>query len=255
MAIFKVNKIRWPDEFRYALNSIAENFSKIAESTDDFGTITLNGLSPEQALAHDIFMLASEVDEIIGNINIVMSDMVALGDDARAFRDRNPFNRFQFLVRMYFYEYGRFEDIFGHFTHWKVKRGLLTKEERKVHRQAFYDAYEDAIKTRNTMIHDSVSWQAQCSPEIAILQGLDAVGRVAIDSAGNQLTWDTHIGPLCKRTLPVMLAMGQHMQVFWNMEMADLALELVKAGLLQKATKPYVGRNAADFLKVDPSYR
>jgi hypothetical protein len=100
-----------------------------------------------------------------------------------------------------------------------------------------------------------VSWQAQCSPEIAILQGLESIGETALDRLGKELTWDAHIAPLCERTLPAMLAMGQDMQVFWNMEMALLALALVEGGHLPKAAKPYVGPQAAKFLKVDPDYR
>jgi hypothetical protein len=254
MPTYRVNKIRWPDEFRYALSSVAENFANHAEATDDLRTIVLNGLSPQQALTHDIFSLVSEVDEIIENLNMSMFDMGRLGDDARAFADRNPFNRFQFLVRMYFYEYGRFKDRFGYFTQWKFKAGLMTKAERKLHCDAFYIAYEDAIKTRNIMMHDGVTWESQCSPEIAILQALEATGRVAVDKLGQQLAWETHLGPLCARTLPVMHAMAQHMQVFWNMEMADLAVVLVGNGTLPKATKPFVGRDAAAFLKADPGY-
>jgi hypothetical protein len=151
---YRVNRIRWPDEFRYALNSVAENFAQHAEMADDLGSIKLKDLSPRQVLAHDIFTLASEADEIIGNLNMTMCDMERLRQNARAFQDRNPFDMFQFLVRMYFYEYGRFEDVFGYFTQWKQKRGLMTKEERKTHRQAFYEAYQDAIKTRNLMLHD-----------------------------------------------------------------------------------------------------
>lgn len=200
-------------------------------------------------------MLTAEADEVIQNLNMTMSDMERLGKNAKFFDDRNPFDRFQFLVRMYFYEYGRFEDVFGYFTKWKQERGLMTKDERKAHRQVFYDCFEYAIKTRNLMLHDGVDWKEQCSPEIGILQCLEAIGHVAIDAAGKQLAWDEHIGPLCDRTLPVMLAMGQHMQVFWNMEMAHLALALVEGGQLPKATKPYVGPQAAMFLKVDPTYR
>jgi hypothetical protein len=255
MASHRINRIRWPDEFRYALNSVAENFARYAQGVDEKGTIRLEGLSPQQALAHDILMLGSEADEVIGNLNIVLSDIERLSDDPKTFHDRNPFDRFQLLVRMYFYEYGRFEDVFGYFTQWKQQRGLMTKQERKDHRQSFYSTYEDAIKTRNVMLHDLVSWREQSSPEIAILQGLEAVGKVAIDRSGKELTWRDHMKPLCQKTLPMMLTLGQHMQVFWNMELAHLALVLVEKGHLQKATKPYVGRDTALFMKVDPDYR
>lgn len=255
MSSYKINKIRWPDEFRYAMNSIAENFDHHAEMKEGQSGITLNGLSSEQTLAFDIFMIGSEADEIIENLNMAISDLERLSENAKSFLDRNPFNRFKLLVRIFFYEYGRFEDIFAHFTQWKMRGSLMTKGERKVHRQAFYKNYEEVIKTRNVMMHDITSWEAQCSTEISILGGLELVGKAVIDKSGKQLTWDDHIGPLCKKTLPMMHAMGTNMQYFWNMEMADLALSLVKGGHLKKASKPYVGPDAADFLRVDPTYR
>ncbi len=39
------------------------------------------------------------------------------------------------------------------------------------------------------------------------------------------------------------------------MRLAHLALALVGAEQLTKATKPYVGPHAADFLKANPNYR
>jgi hypothetical protein len=252
---YRINSIRWPDEFRYALNSVAENFDKHAEASDDLRTITLNGLSPEQVLAHDVFMLGVQADEVLTNLNMVMGDIERLSVDANAFLDRNPFDRFQLLLRLYFYEYGRFEDVFGYFTNWMQQCSLLTKAERKAEREAFYGTFEYAIKTRNTMLHAATDWRDHCSAEIAILQGLEAIGRTAVDASGNALTWNDHIGPLCTETLPALLAMGQHMQVFWNMQMAHLALALVGAGKLQKEDKPYVGPHAAEFLKANANYR
>jgi hypothetical protein len=255
MQRYRINSIRWPDEFRYALNSVAENFDKYAEASDDLRTISLKGLSPQQTLAYDVFTIGSDADEVIANLNTVMGDMERLGEDARAFHDRNPFDRFQLLLRLYFYEYGRFEDVFGYFTNWMQQRSLITKAGRKFEREAFYNTFEYAIKTRNTMLHAATDWRSHCSAEIAILQGLEAIGKSAIDASGKELTWNDHIGPLCSDTLPTLLAMGQHMQVFWNMQAAHLALSLVDTGQLPKAPRPYVGPHAADFLKANPNYR
>ena len=252
---YRVSSIRWPDEFRYALNSISENFPAHAELSDDHKTIHLRGLSPEQCLAFDIFMLTTEADDVISNLNMVMSDLERLSETASAFGDRNPFSRFQFLVRMFFYEYGRLEDAFGQFTLWKQRQNLLTKAERKAEREAFYKYFEAAIRTRNLMMHDAVSWEQQCSLELGLLQGASTVGHRVVDREGVELEWDAHIRPLCERTLPMLLVMAQEMQVWWNMQMAHLALTLVEGGRLTRATKPYVGRDFAKFLKANPNYR
>lgn len=230
MSLYRISQIRSPDEFRHALGSVVQNFDRHAEWSPEMRTIELKGLAPEQSLAHSIFFFMSEADEVIGNLNMAIADMEQLGKNAAFFNDRDPFKRFQFLVRMYFYEYGRFEDAFAYLTKWMELRSLMTKYERSKRRQAFYDYFEHAIKTRNVMLHDGVSWEDECSPEIAFLQGLAHIGQVAVNSAGKQLSWDDHIGPLCDRTLPTLLAMGQHMQVFWSMEFAHVALTLVEKG-------------------------
>jgi len=99
------------------------------------------------------------------------------------------------------------------------------------------------------MMHDAIGWEDHCSMHIALLQGLEVIGQVAIDADGNELNWNDHIAPLCKRTLPSLLSMGQQMRVAWNMEVAHLTLELVNRGLLTKAAKPYVGPHAEMILK------
>lgn len=255
MAQFKVNSIRIPDEFRYALASITENFSLYVDGMDEHGAFVLRGLSPQQKMAEELLMLVSEASEVLENLNMVMADMERLSENPRVFMDKDPFSRFKLLLRLYFYEYGRFEDVFGYFTQWKQKRALMSKSERKEHREAFYSTYKDAIKTRNVMMHDAVSWREQYSPEITLLQGLEAVGKSAIDRSGKELTWKDHIEPLCRETLPELLALGQSMLVFWNMELAGLAQMLVEKGQLQKASKPYIGPDAEMFLKIDKDYR
>lgn len=247
MNAYYLEPIRFPDEFKFAIGSILSNFKKHA-SMDNSG-ITLNGLSAEQSLANAVFQLVSDADEVLKNLNMVISDLARLEERAKTFKDRNPFQRYKLLLRMYFYEYSRFEDIFGHYTHWKQHKGLLTKAERKQERHAFYQAFEPAIRTRNVMMHDAITWEDQCSVPIALLQGLEATGQMAVDADGKRLSWDDHIAPLCQRTLPSLLSMGQQMRVVWNMELAHLALELVNRGMLTKATKPYVGPHAELFLK------
>ncbi|VTU30021.1 hypothetical protein [Variovorax sp. PBL-E5] len=238
MAKYRIDRIRIPDEFRYALRSVSENFAEHAEMEPGSNGITLKGLSPEQSLAHSVFLLTSEVDELIDNLNIVMGDLEGLSEDPRHLHDQNPFNRFQFLFRMFFYEYARFEDLFGYFTKWQQEQGLLTKVERKQSRDGFYAAFEDAFRIRNVLAHDAVEWR-QCTMEIGLLQALEATGQTAIDSKGVALSWKDHLGPICTRFAEAFVHIAHPMRTFWNMELAHLALALVSEGRLKKAKKPF----------------
>jgi len=105
MGAYRIERIRFPDEFRYPLHVVSKNFADHAEMQPDGFGIALSGLSPEQLLAHSVFVLGSEVDEVIENLNTAMGDLERLRANARAFEDRDPFRRFQFLFRMFFYEY------------------------------------------------------------------------------------------------------------------------------------------------------
>lgn len=238
MASYEIDSVRIPDEFRYALRSVSENFANHAEMDPDSNGITLKGLSPEQSLAHSVFILTSEVDEVIDNLNIVMRDLERLSQNARCFHDSNPFNRFQFLFRMFFYEYARFEDLFSYFTKWQQDQGLLTKTERKESRDAFYTAFEDAFRIRNVLSHDAIEWR-QCTVEIGLLQALEATGQMAIDASGKAVTWEEHLSPLCKKFAEAFLNIAHPMRTFWNMVLAHLALAFVEQGRMQKAAKPF----------------
>lgn len=235
--LYQVAPIRCPDELRYALNSVASNFDKYAEL--EGSRITLKGLSPEQLVAHDLFLVLSEADDVIDNLNIALLDLERLQGDAKVFSDCDPFQRFTFLLRMFFYEFGRFEDAYGFFTHWQQRKGLISKEERKAARASFYATHKHAIKTRNVMMHEAVSWERHCSVEIALLKSLEGSGKQAVDAAGVALSWNAHIGPLCAKTLPLLYELAQQMRVYWNMEMAHVIMGLVQKGRMTKAAKPY----------------
>lgn len=97
-------------------------------------------------------------------------------------------------------------------------------------------------------MHDAVSWEEHCSMEIALLQGLDHFGKIAVNSSNKPITWEDHLAPLCNKALPSLLSMGQQMRVVWNMEIAHVTEALVDRGYLTKASKPYVGPNEGEVL-------
>ena len=121
-----IEHVRIPDEIAFALASVSKRWPKIATLKED-GSVELRTLKPQERVALDLLPLVGYVDEIIDNINFVMADLSQLAADARAFGDRHPFSRYKLLVRTFFYEYGRFEDAFGHYTLWFQKRGTSAR--------------------------------------------------------------------------------------------------------------------------------
>lgn len=237
MRSFHVDSVRWPDEFRYALASISSNFPKHA--TLEGAEIVLSGLSAKQSLVMSLFPILSEVDEVLTNLNLAMGDLERLRDDPWAFSDSNPFDRYKFVMRLWLYEFARFEDLFGYYTLWLEKRRRITKDERKQLRAEFYTQNETLIRMRNVFAHDKAEWAGHVTMEMGLLAALDAAGMSVADKEGKRLSWLDQMAPLCSRVLPQLLEAGQGMRVMWSMLMAELAAGLVEDGLLEKATVPF----------------
>jgi hypothetical protein len=237
MSNYHIDSVRWPDEFRFVLRSVSENFGKHAKP--DGEGVLLTGLSTVQNLAMSLFHVISEVDEVIVNLNMVTADLGRLGKSAKAFGDANPFTRYKFLMRMWLYEFARFEDLFGYYTLFLEKNKLLTKQERKQAREEFYKANEPFIRMRNVFAHDAATWEGHVTTEIGLLAAADQVRMAIKDKDGKLLTWDDHIAPLCARMLPNLFEAGREMRITWSMLMAHLALQLVESGVLEKARRPF----------------
>jgi len=237
-----IDHVRLPDEILFAVNSICERFSTIASLADD-GGFTLSGLTPGEQVALDFVALPGLVNEIIDNINIVISDLGVLAKSARAFGDNHPFRRYKLLVRTFFYEFGRFEDAFGYCTLWMQRRKFITKPERRSMMHDFYSAMEPMVKVRNICLHDEPSWSKHVTPEIAILKGLDLFGLQAVDGSGKTLEWEPHLAPQCNQMQSVIYTATSEMRTTWNMHFADCAKHLIKDGKLKPASRRFTPKN------------
>lgn len=233
----KIEHVQMPDEVKFSLNSVCNAWPKHAELKE--GDVILKGLSSEQKLSLSLFYIVSEVDEVIDNINIVLGDLARLRSDHAAFGDFNPFARYKLLVRTYSYEYARFEDLFGYFTHWCTQEKLLTKQQRKELRNEFYIANQKAIQSRNILMHDIASWKGHCTPELSLLQGADLFGLEVRDKDDKLLTWKNHLSPICEKMIKTCYSEGHEIRTFWSMVVANMVYFLVKDGRLKKAGKKF----------------
>jgi hypothetical protein len=236
----EVDHVRIPDEVRFVGNKLCEQFPKRATFTD--GGITIRDFSPEEKLVTEFTTVAGHVDDIIDNINSVMSDLGLLAQSSRAFADNHPFRRYKLLVRLFFYEFGRFEDAFGYYTLWMQRHGMLTKQARRSQMNNFHEQLKPLFVARNICLHDAPTWKPDTSPEIAILQGLEMFGLTVSDKAGRPLEWDPHLRPLCEKRVSTFFEFTAGMRTTWNMLFATAAEYFIAQGKLAPTQKPFKPR-------------
>lgn len=228
-----IEHIRVPDEIKFLANGICNRFPKIASKEGN--NLSLADLSDEEVIAMKFIYISGLVNEIIDNVNIVMSDLLALSKSVRAFNDRHPYNRFKFLVRTFLYEFGRFEDAFGYYTQLLMNLGYINKKDRKTLMHDFYNEIEPVIKMRNAGLHDDIDWSRTTTPEVRILQSLDLFGLKAIDSSGEALKWEQHVGSICLNKHDLFQILTSDMRTRWNMLFATAVGFLIDSGRLKKA--------------------
>lgn len=240
-----IEHVRVPDEILFAIDSICERWPKIASKEN--GGVTLRNLKPQEKVALDVLPLFRLVDEIIDNINFVMSDLNQLAEDSRAFGDRHPFKRYKLLARTFFYEFGRFEDAFGYYTLWFQKRGYIDKKARRELMDDFYAQIEHIVKIRNLCLHENPDWSKSTTPEISLLDGLDLFAvEVTHKETGEALKWEPHLGPLCLEMETSFYQATAHMRTTWNMFAVRTVETLIGEGKLKKARRRFAPKNLTE---------
>jgi len=126
----------------------------------DSGVISIGQLDASLSTALFFFHWVFETNDVIGNINIVLSDMRELPENY-IFLKGSPAPRFYLLVRTFFHEFYRFRETFGIFLKGASEREYLTREDVRTLRKSFHDAFAEIIAVRNTLVHDSPAWKGQ----------------------------------------------------------------------------------------------
>src|SRR5262245_45198002 len=89
-------------------------------------------LTKKQEIAFTFFGLFVEVDELVGNLNLILTDLDQLCENPCLFAQyRSPLKRYKLLLRSFVYEFSRFGDLFGYFMVWLERLSMISREERK----------------------------------------------------------------------------------------------------------------------------
>jgi hypothetical protein len=193
--------------------------------------IELPPLTNAQSTAKQFLFVIAAADEILSNLNSVLLDLDRLTDNPRAFEDRDPWMRYKILFRFFFYEFGRFEDVFAYAMLWLQMRKRLTKPQRKALKDAFFQQIEPMVKIRNTLIHDHTNWSNHMTWGIAILQGTSLFGAsTQLPDTATTAAWKQVLGPICQEKRHLFYRAASEMRTFWNMLIAEQTYWLVQAG-------------------------
>lgn len=224
-----LDQLMVPDRIKALLIQIGMKVVKHGKMEDD-GTVTIGSrLTQKQRVAKSLLSLVCAVNEVLENMNLVLADLDRLAENPAAFNDENPFRRYKTLVRFYFYEFGRFEDLHAFYLLFLQNVGQISKSERRSFRHKFFESVEPMIKIRNAMLHDSVEWTGHISPEIVMLLGAEFERKALINiTTGERLTWRKAMKPLIESKRPLLYQGASQMRTLWNMLIANCTYSLIQ---------------------------
>lgn len=124
------------------------------------GLIDLGAVDEDLDVALFFFYWISETNQIIQNLNAVLTDMRMLPTNYVVLRG-SPKTRYHLLVRMYFYEFYRFREIHHQVVKAAALRGFIERDEVEGARNAFHKAFEGTIELRNNLVHGSPIWKGK----------------------------------------------------------------------------------------------
>jgi len=227
-----VEHIRLPEEIRKLLVQI--NDKMVKHGRFEKGEIILPRLTKHQSTAKGLFVIVCEVDELIDNLNLLLNDIDSLSEYPTLFSGTGtPLKRYKLLVRSFFYEFSRFEDLFGYFLLWLERLGEISKQTRKEMRTAFYGRLKPMVDIRNTMLHDAFRWSQMLPTDVFLLEAADSARhRLVRKSDCIEADWKTILSPICATARVALFDAAADMRTFWSMLVADHTYFLAKKGTL-----------------------
>jgi len=210
-----IKQLVYPESFKDKLAKIEDcvidalKHDRISSKT---GTLELRGVPKEADIPLLYFYWFAENCEIIENLNLVLTDLYILSEKMFMF-EGSPKTRFYLLTRLYFYEFYRFREIFNVFMKAFQNRGIIkSKEELKQARNLFNKEFEEMIKLRNTMVHDSPIWKGKEHLDLITIDAALKFGYGLVDLKSNQkVSYQNILARLCKKYTKDLLQQGQAM--------------------------------------------
>lgn len=137
-------------------------------------------LDKDEFIAFVMFDWITDINEVIDNFNIVISDIGMLTKLDANF-EGSPYRRFHLLLRTYFYEFYRLREIFNRFVKTLKINNVIDKESANNIKATFHDAFKVSIQIRNNLVHTRVNWKGKKHQYLNLAWVSDRIGYLLLD--------------------------------------------------------------------------
>lgn len=225
--------VQCPEEIKKRLAQINQEMKEHGRIEDE--GVIIPKLTEEQTIALVLFRLIGEVNELIDNLNIVLSDLGRLAAYSPLFSMYGtPLKRYKLLLRSFFYEFSRFEDLHGYFLKMMEELGKVSKQDRQAMRASFYDRIKPMLDTRNRMLHGLTAGLEKCvPPEAFLLEFAENFQYIPVRQSDKTIvTWKDILSPVCVKNRTDLFEVANGVREYWNMFFTDLSSVLAQKGKL-----------------------
>lgn len=156
----EIEKISFPQEYIEDLKRANPLMLEALERDGvpiESGVFKLGKVDKETDVALIFFYWISDINEIVDNLNIVLSDLRALPVHY-ILLNGSPKVRYELLVRTFFYEFYRFRETHNQFVKVAGHRGFIEKKDVPRLRNLLHDAFKNIINLRNAFVHGDPVW-------------------------------------------------------------------------------------------------
>ena len=140
----QIEQIPYPVEYRASLERLTPLLIEAVDRDGlpiESGQINLGNIDDEFKLPLFFFYWVTESNEVIENLNLVLSDLRNL-PTRYVILSGSPRKRYYLLVRLYFYEYYRFREIFNRVVRGLQIGGYIGSLQVPKMRKIFHEAFE-----------------------------------------------------------------------------------------------------------------
>jgi len=210
----QIEQIPYPVEYRASLGRLTPLLIEAMERDElpiESGQINLGNIDDEFKLPLFFFYWVTESNEVIENLNLVLSDLRNL-PTRYVILSGSPRKRYYLLIRLYFYEYYRFREIFNRVVRGLQTGGYIGRLQVPKIRKTFHEAFEHIMEVRNNFVHGSPLWKGEKHFNLTLAGGAREIG-FALGHKETGKLWDIAdvLKDLCDSTADILRDEGNRM--------------------------------------------
>lgn len=156
-----IPNLKIPEAMNACLQEISDiwksSFSSCHPLSENKG-ISASPLPANLMATHELFTWICNINEVVDNLNLIIKDTTEL-PVLRHLLPGSVDTRVKLLVRMYYYEFYRFRELFNTYLKCLERQGLITKNDFNEGRREFHETFKVINDLRNTLVHSSVRWE------------------------------------------------------------------------------------------------